>query len=368
MKSIEKNSREKSKLNIGGFYKNSLQNKILIPFIILIILTGGIISYVSYTFSVENTTKELSKNAESQMVSMNDSFELFFSNISNILDRFASNDLLVNYKSKDKEELLQIFKETQETTPSAALIYTGTADGEIIDYPVLDRESDYNVKERPWYQNAVDAEGEIVWSEPYPDAATGDIIVTASKAYYNGNKLAGVMAADILIDTLIDMMDDITIGETGYAVILDNTGKYVAHPEEDYIGQDESDEEYYNKIKESGEQGLVEYQFDGEDKVMGFVKNPTTGWILGGTVYIKDFQKQAQSIITPIAIALVVVLIIAIIVSLLTTRRITNPIKTVMERMESIADGDLSQSPLETKSKDEIGQLVNATNEMNERM
>src|SRR5699024_4765690 len=104
MKSIEKNSSEKSKFNIGRYDKNSLQNKILIHFIILIILTGGIIFYVSYTFSVQNTTEELSKNAESQMVSMNDSLELFFSNISNILDRFASNDLLVNYKSKDKEE------------------------------------------------------------------------------------------------------------------------------------------------------------------------------------------------------------------------------------------------------------------------
>src|SRR5699024_28535 len=99
MKSIEKNSREKSKFNIGGFYKNSLQNKILIPFIILIILTGGIISYVSYTFSVQNTTEELSKNAESQMVSMNDSFELFFSNISIILDSFSRYYFLCIYLS-----------------------------------------------------------------------------------------------------------------------------------------------------------------------------------------------------------------------------------------------------------------------------
>src|SRR5699024_4101954 len=241
-------------------------------------------------------------------------------------------------------------------------------DGEIIDYPVLDRESDYNVKERPWYQNAVDAEGEIVWSEPYPDAATGDIIVTASKAYYNGNELAGVMAADILIDTLIDMIDQITIGETGYAVILDNTGKYVAHPEEDYIGQDESDEEYYNKIKESGEQGLVEYQFDGEDKVIGFVKNPTTGWILGGTVYISDFQKQARSILVPILISLGVALVLAIVTSVLTTRSVTHQIKTVMLRMQHIADGDLSHEPLQVDSQNEVGQLVMATNNMSDNM
>lgn len=64
----------------------------------------------------------------------------------------------------------------------------------------------------------------------------------------------------------------------------------------------------------------------------------------------------------------VLVMVLGIIIALLISRSITKPITAVMERMKSIADGDLSQEPLEIKSKDEVGQLVAATNEMNTHM
>lgn len=368
MKSTDQKRKEKRSFSLGNFYKDSLQSKILIPFLILIILTGGIISFVSFKFSVNNTTEELTKNVESQMVSLNDTFEIFFNDMSSILERFSDNDLLINYEADDKDELLQAFKETQETTPSAALIYTGTIDGDIIDYPVLERDSDYNVKDRSWYQEAVDADGEIVWTEPYPDAATGDLIVTASKAYYNGEKLAGVVATDILVDTLTDMVDKITIGDTGYAAVIDNTGKFLAHPDKDLIGEDQSDTNFYKMMMDQGEHGLIDYKLDGDERVAGFAKNPTTDWIVAGTAQVKDFEKQARGVFVPIVIAFVIVLILAIIVSVVTARKITKPIRNIMNRMKDIANGDLSQQSLEIRSNDEIGQLVSATNEMNDNM
>ena len=39
-----------------------------------------------------------------------------------------------------------------------------------------------------------------------------------------------------------------------------------------------------------------------------------------------------------------------------------------MNRMKLIANGDLSQEPLKTNLRDETGQLMNATNEMNHHM
>ncbi|WP_404454859.1 methyl-accepting chemotaxis protein [Virgibacillus necropolis] len=65
-----------------------------------------------------------------------------------------------------------------------------------------------------------------------------------------------------------------------------------------------------------------------------------------------------------IAVSILVV-VLGIITALFTSRMISKPIVAVMKRMKLIADGDLSQDLLETNSKDEIGQLVVATNEMN---
>ncbi|MGP4105639.1 methyl-accepting chemotaxis protein [Virgibacillus sp. L01] len=64
----------------------------------------------------------------------------------------------------------------------------------------------------------------------------------------------------------------------------------------------------------------------------------------------------------------ILVMVLGILIAILTSRSITNPISTVMERMKVITNGDLSQEPLETRSIDEIGQLIVATNEMNTNM
>ncbi|SET07998.1 methyl-accepting chemotaxis protein [Oceanobacillus limi] len=63
-----------------------------------------------------------------------------------------------------------------------------------------------------------------------------------------------------------------------------------------------------------------------------------------------------------------IIIVIGIVIAIFTARIITKPIKTLMERMKSIASGNLGNQPLDIKSKDEIGQLATATNEMNASM
>src|SRR5699024_8751943 len=83
-------------------------------------------------------------------------------------------------------------------------------------------------------------------------------------------------------------------------------------------------------------------------------------------------DKTANNVIssgkTTLLVGLIVsilVVIIGIVAALITSNVISRPIQTVMERMKLIAEGDLSKKPLETKLKDEVGQLIVAANEMN---
>src|SRR5699024_7734668 len=75
---------------------------------------------------------------------------------------------------------------------------------------------------------------------------------------------------------------------------------------------------------------------------------------------------ETLAIIAMIVSGLMIVL--GIFVAIITDRMISNPIQAVVNRMKLIANGDLTEEPLETKSKDEIGQLVTATNDMNHSM
>ncbi|WP_337969955.1 methyl-accepting chemotaxis protein [Virgibacillus salexigens] len=66
-----------------------------------------------------------------------------------------------------------------------------------------------------------------------------------------------------------------------------------------------------------------------------------------------------------IAVTLLVA-ILSIAIELFTVRLITAPISKVLRRMKQIAKGELNHQPLTTILKDELGQLIHITNEMNQ--
>jgi len=82
-------------------------------------------------------------------------------------------------------------------------------------------------------------------------------------------------------------------------------------------------------------------------------------------------NERGQAIIsggnTRMIIAVVVpifILMLGIVIALITSNIITKPVVMVMERMNLVADGDLSHEPMVVKSNDEIAQLVASTNTM----
>ncbi|WP_371069374.1 methyl-accepting chemotaxis protein [Sediminibacillus sp. JSM 1682029] len=71
--------------------------------------------------------------------------------------------------------------------------------------------------------------------------------------------------------------------------------------------------------------------------------------------------------ITSVAISILVA-VLGILIAIMTARMITNPVSRVMKRMKLVAEGDLSHEPLKVHSRDEVGQLVTAVNQMNDNM
>lgn len=70
-------------------------------------------------------------------------------------------------------------------------------------------------------------------------------------------------------------------------------------------------------------------------------------------------QKQRIAIIVG-----VVIVLLAVIIELLSARGISRPLVTLTKRMQQMTNGDLSEPPLKVQSKDEVGQLMEATNTM----
>lgn len=81
----------------------------------------------------------------------------------------------------------------------------------------------------------------------------------------------------------------------------------------------------------------------------------------------QDIVSRGENTLRVVTTITILVVLLSMIAAFLTSNIISKPIKMVMERMRLIANGDLSSEPLQTKSIDEVGHLVSATNEMSNR-
>jgi adenylate cyclase len=85
----------------------------------------------------------------------------------------------------------------------------------------------YDTRKRPWYRETMSADRTVV-SSPYLDFTTGAPVITVS-APLRG-KVAGVLAADLKLDTFSDFVQAQRPGEHGIVLIFDSTGSLIAHP------------------------------------------------------------------------------------------------------------------------------------------
>nr|WP_272495757.1 methyl-accepting chemotaxis protein [Bacillus pinisoli] len=308
----------------------------------------------------------MTTNVQKQMYALNSTFDLFFTQHENVINRFVNQEEVQNYTGNE-EILLKSFGETAEAEESIANVYLGTANKDMILYPPTDLPADYDPTSRPWYQDAVNNPDQVIWTEPYIDTATQEAIVSAARAVYNGSTLIGVMSIDISLETLANLINKEKIGETGYAILIDKSGKYLVHPNRAYIGEDLTQEDYYKEIQRLGDHGVIEYQFEGQDKVMAFVENEKTGWEIAGTAYKEELAKKGTAILYPILITFIVIMVIATIISLLLSRRITKPIQLLQTSMKEVEEGNLALQ-VSVNRQDEIGQLSQSFNNMVHQM
>lgn len=78
-------------------------------------------------------------------------------------------------------------------------------------------------------------------------------------------------------------------------------------------------------------------------------------------------KANTNSLLYTVIVAILVILL-AILVASLTARSIVNPVKKIANYMKKMAEGNISQQDLVVNGRDEVGQLTEATNEMNKKI
>ncbi|MCX7829187.1 MAG: methyl-accepting chemotaxis protein [Thermanaerothrix sp.] len=335
------------------------------------LLALGVMGGLAYYNSRAIIEDQISKGGEVAADSAAAAVRNWLDGRSDIVETAAMNCeyLWLNYGMAGR--LLQPYAEglTKEYSEKGFMdVYIGLEVGGFVDGSGWNPPEGWDARTRPWYQEAV-KKGGTVMTMPYVDSNTGKLIVsiaTPLKGY--GDKLLGVLGADMSIDTLVEMISKQRILGYGYGVLLAPDGTFVTHPKKELVLKENIAKESSFVTAElakigqeilSGKSGLFKYRsVDGDERLL-FVRPLNYGWSLVLVVSEKDLMGpigalgMKQLLVAVLAMGLLGALVFSVIRSLM------RPIQCLMAVSGEAAKGDLSVSAC-FAGTDEMSQLGSA--------
>ena len=154
-----------------------------------------------------------------------------------------------------------------------------------------------------------------------------------------------------------ERIEQLVIGETGALFCIDDTLTIKIHSKIENINSTAPQD--FSKTFED-KKGIVNYVFNGEDRVAAYATLTYRPWVLGVSMTKQEIEKDNVRVVRAIIIiSLVSIIIIAILVSLF-IKSITTPLGLITGLSKEIADGDLRTTKQKIFRKDELGELSNA--------
>lgn len=313
---------------------------------------------------------------------VSNAMQLFFDGISQNVDYLASQPLIKNsddslktYMGANAESIAQgemdkkvfaLLQDLGRSHPSYAYAILGTAAGGYVSWPDDAKLSNYDPRQRPWYKAAQAKPGKPFRTEAYYWAQDDATYVSTVRTI--DNKLGtngGVVSIDVTLKQLTEIVKQIKLGETGYLMLVENTGTVLVDPKqpEHNFKPLSSLGEGYAQLAKAGK-GLVEVELNGERYMANVWPSDQLGWTFIGLIKQTDVMGSATQLTWLIGIIAAVLAVIFAIVGASFASVIVRPIRSVASGLEGIAqgEGDLTKN-LQIRGSDETAQLASWFNQ-----
>ena len=228
--------------------------------------------------------------------------------------------------------------------------------------------ADYDPTLRPWYQQAVSADGPVV-TAPYVDAGTGKLVVTFAVPVKEQGALKAVVAGDVAMDSVVANVRGIHPTPASSGLLLDSNGTVIAGSDpaltlkpftETIKGTD------FAALKSGN---LIDGTFNGREKTFLATAVPGTHWLLVVALDNGDATAGMQSLLKASALSLAILALLSGALMHLLIARLLKRLSGIRDAMNSIANGtnDLSQR-LPDKGGDEVAQIAQAFNAFSDKL
>lgn len=302
--------------------KNEDQKRQYIMTLVIILL--ALLVIVGYTFgSFYKITRQdaitLGKNAVEEEAAQMNNFLLKGTDVMQVTELTVSYMMKNGADSQEIEAFLQQQSKDYEEYISQGFtgIY-GWFRGEYLDGSGWVPPENYIPKERPWYTEAQQGNGEMVVVSPYLDTKTNTILFSVAKVLEDGDS---VISFDIAMDDVQDIAENIRLNGNGYGFVVDDQGMVVAHHDEwekgknylmDEDQQDSDMQKLVKQVYQEKDQDNIsfEMEIDGEE-CMVFSQTVQEKWHVILIVNYSDlFQKIQNNLFRNLLVSLFIFLVV----------------------------------------------------------
>ncbi len=239
--------------------------------------------------------------------------------------------------------------------------------------------SDRDFSKDPRFVQAV---ADKIWFGPVEFRRGSEPYMTIALAHVG--REPGVTVADVNLKLIWDVVSAIRVGEKGYAYVVDDKGRLIAHPDLSLVLRD-TDFSHLPQVKQALDSqapaeprapamaaprvGMAEIAtaFEGNSVLTAYAVAPRTNWIVFAQQPLAEALASVYRSLLQTLALLGLGLLLALIVGGLLARRMVVPIRRLQQGAEKLGAGDLSQR-LDIRTGDEIETLADRFNQMAERI
>jgi len=236
-----------------------------------------------------------------------------------------------------------------------------------------------SVQDRDYFQAAM--AGKTYISSTLVRKTDSSIALMVATKVNNGTNFNGIVIAVLSSDTFSKMVDEIAVGQRGYAFIVDKDGKIIAHKNRtnvtdfvNYVDKAKQDRSYAEvagliNTMMQGKTGTQIVTFEGERQCIGYSPiSDTDGWSIAVSANTYEMTRGFYSSINLTVILMMLMVIVSILIGYFNSRSITAPIKVLIDRIQKLAQGDLHSEVPNVQGVTEINTLAQSCASMTDTL
>jgi methyl-accepting chemotaxis protein len=285
-------------------------------------------------------------------------------------------DPLIQRATSDREEfnrVAYILHSFKELHPQHVEVFATDMYGALMGS--TGRTSDYYQADEDWWQAAWNSgAGAVYIGDPEYDESAGITAINIAVPVKNQKGgIVGVLRTTVDIQSILDIVAGIEVGQTGHVTLVDREGVVVADPHEEHVGTTLPLSLLNAGVLASQEAGWAEARDeDGNMAIIGYARALRTGDIpaieeLGWTTLTSIESREALAPVSASTRLAIISGLIAMLaaagLAVLVTRGLTVQIRHITELFSAIGIGNF-EARTEVTSGDELGVLATSLNAM----